>query len=179
MSNQSNQIQVQFEPAIIYTLRNEDYTMGGKITVEPDGSLARYGINSAQHPEIDISSLTPEKAEEVYRAQYWDPFHFDILPSQQLATKVFDTGVNIGPRAAIRMLQSAALMGEFNQDGILDKGTLIAVKRISVPTLLKAFCQLQANHYRDRAAEAVKLGKSYPLAGLLARAEKLPAEDPS
>lgn len=57
----------------------------------------------------DMRLLPQDKALEIYRSQYWiDPKFYDVsLRYQALAEKLFDTGVNMGPKVATRFLQRA------------------------------------------------------------------------
>jgi lysozyme family protein len=57
----------------------------------------------------DMRQLTRDKALEIYRQQYWiDPKFYDVsLRYQRLAEKLFDCGVNMGPKVATRFLQRA------------------------------------------------------------------------
>lgn len=40
-----------------------------------------------------------------YRQRYWDPFRGDDIPDQEVANELYDTGVNMGLRRAVRFLQ--------------------------------------------------------------------------
>lgn len=42
-----------------------------------------------------------------YKRQYWDKFSGDTLRDQQIATELFDVGVNMGVRRAVRFLQDS------------------------------------------------------------------------
>lgn len=55
----------------------------------------------------DMRALPRDTAKAIYRAQYWTRPGFDKVAARmpQLAVELFDTGVNMGPRAAAKMLQ--------------------------------------------------------------------------
>ena len=53
----------------------------------------KYGISAAAYPNEDIESLTRERAVDLYRRDYFDPLHLDLLPPA-LAVAAFDCGVN-------------------------------------------------------------------------------------
>jgi lysozyme family protein len=57
----------------------------------------------------DMRLLTKDKALEIYRQQYWsEPRFYDVsLRYPKLGEKLFDTGVNMGPKVASRFLQRA------------------------------------------------------------------------
>ena len=77
------------------------------------GGPTKYGITQqvarAHGYTGDMRLLTQEKALDIYRQQYWiDPRFYDVsLRYQKLAEKLFDTGVNMGPKVATRFLQRA------------------------------------------------------------------------
>ena len=56
--------------------------------------------------EADIRALTPETADQVLKAHFWDPLHLDRLPAP-LALVLYDTAVNMGPGTARRLAQEA------------------------------------------------------------------------
>jgi lysozyme family protein len=171
---------ISFDPAFRFLMSNEDFNLSGEITIEPDGSRARYGINSKKHPEVNIDTLTLGQSESIFENQYWQPFRFDLLESPQLAYKVFDTGGNIGSVSAIMMLQRVLWCAP--ADGIIGTHTLGALdaklskfgRLQGMSTIIADFCAAQAKHYREQAVIAAKEGRKYPLAGLLKRAAKLP-----
>lgn len=98
----------------------------GKIGVgELKGS--KYGISAMSYPDVDIQSLTLDKAKEIYRRDYWDKLKADSLPSS-INFDVFDTAVNSGVKTAITLLQRAVGVTE---DGAIGQGTLLAANSIN------------------------------------------------
>jgi len=55
----------------------------------------------------DVKLLTREQAAAIYRAWYWREPGFDLIGDIRVAAKVFDIGVNAGPRVATILLQRA------------------------------------------------------------------------
>jgi lysozyme family protein len=173
------QTMISFDPAFRYLMSDEDFNLSGKITVEPDGSRAKFGINSKKHPEVNLDTLTLDQSESIFEAQYWSPFRFDLLISPTLAYKVFNTGANIGSESAIMMLQKVLGVHADGHIGQLTINGLDAVlaklgRLQGMSTVIAEFCAAQAQHYRDEAVIFAKAGKPYPLNGLLKRAAKLP-----
>lgn len=76
-----------------------------KIHPDGDGSLAKYGINSAANPEIDLQSLTFEGAMQIYKERYWNPLNIDSLPANVQGI-IFDAAVNQGPGYAKKLIKS-------------------------------------------------------------------------
>lgn len=88
----------KFEDAIGTILENE----GGLVQNPNDpGGLTNFGISQKSYPNLDIKNLTREQAAEIYQRDFWQ---FDGVASQPVATKIFDSVVNMG-HAAIKIAQ--------------------------------------------------------------------------
>jgi len=113
---------VSFEKAIALVLKRE----GGYLSPEEAlrigdrGGETKYGISKRAYPEVDIKNLTKEQATEIYRKDYWEQVHGDAMP-WPLSFFVFDSAVNQGTHAAIRMAQQS--LG-ITDDGIVGPQTL-------------------------------------------------------
>lgn len=118
----------QFDLAIEIVLKHE----GGLVDNPADpGGLTNFGISQKAFPDVDIRGLTKEAAAEIYLNKYWTPHNFEAITSQAVATKVFDMSVNMGPVAAIRILQQALdffLAGPIVADGKIGPGTASAAE---------------------------------------------------
>src|SRR5688500_14047896 len=71
------------------------------------GGPTRFGISSAAHPEVDIQTLSRERAVEIYDRCYWTKAHCEDL-RPRLRLPVFDAAIQHGPTTAIKLLQRAA-----------------------------------------------------------------------
>lgn len=107
------------------------------------GGFTRFGISQVAHPTVDVRNLTREGAAAIYRAEYWQPMQCDELPAP-LALCVFDSAVNQGRTAAIRLLQDAV---GTTVDGVLGPKTLAAVYRQPVSRLLRRYMVARAHRY--------------------------------
>ncbi len=60
----------------------------------------------------------------IYKRQYWDVMNLDLLNNQQVATELYDTGVNAGPGVAAvffqRVLNVCNLNGKLFPDLVVD-----------------------------------------------------------
>lgn len=93
-----------FERALAFTFQEEGVHSNDK---DDPGGETKYGIARKYHPEIseaDWADFTRDKAADIYRSQYWDACHCDMLATP-LDIAVFDTAVNCGPGAAVKMRQ--------------------------------------------------------------------------
>jgi Glycosyl hydrolase 108 len=89
-----------FEQEIMPLLEAE----GGLNTNKADrGGLTKFGISQKSYPNLNIESLTPEKAAEIYKRDYWDKIGGDKL-APATAAVAFDAAVNHGVGKAKALL---------------------------------------------------------------------------
>lgn len=79
---------------------------GGYVADDAGAGPTNFGINSRANPGIDVRSLTPETAKDIYKAQYWDKINADNLPPA-IQSAAFDAAVNQGPGRAKEWLAMA------------------------------------------------------------------------
>jgi lysozyme family protein len=93
----------EFRKSLTFTLKWE----GGYVN-DPDdpGGETKWGISKRYHPDEDIANLTPERAAEIYKDEYWDKCGCDDIPFP-LNTVVFDSAVNCGVARAMGWLKDA------------------------------------------------------------------------
>lgn len=87
----------------------------------------------------DMRSLPRAKAEEIYKKIYWLEPKFDRVAkySGKLAGELFDTGVNMGPKTAAKMMQralnllnkQASTYPDIDVDGDIGNMTLYALDK--------------------------------------------------
>ena len=111
-----------FDKAIEFVLQFE----GGYVNDPTDpGGETKYGIAKRSYPSLNIADLTKEDAVHIYQRDYWQVCKCDMLPSP-IAILVFDTAVNQGTDAAIRLLQAALGV---NVDGVIGPATIDGARR--------------------------------------------------
>jgi lysozyme family protein len=93
--------------------------------------------------ESDMRALTRDQAIDLYKRYWWSPL-FDQIHSQDLATKLLDTEVNMGAGEGVRLLQAALAVAE---DGCLGPATIAALNASNATATLAKFRDLQAQHY--------------------------------
>jgi lysozyme family protein len=144
----------RFEDAIPTILAHE----GGIVDHPADpGGLTNRGITWATWQRVKgpdatragLLALTEDEATAIYRAEYWLPI-YELLDSQNVATKVFDVAVNAGHRQAHRLLQESvsALGYRVAKDGLLGPNTLAAANSCDPAELVAEICEAQAAFYR-------------------------------
>jgi lysozyme family protein len=132
-----------FDKAIGTVLAHE-----GGYTFDPNdpGGETKYGISHRAYPNLDIKSLTLDQAKAIYKRDYWT---YSRIQDQDVATKVFDLAVNLGPAAAHRLLQTALnARGEtVAVDGVFGPETLAAANRGDPAQLLQELRAQAAAYY--------------------------------
>jgi len=108
-----------FDRCVEFVLQHE-----GGLSDDPldAGGLTNFGISQRSYPNLDVRNLTKADAIEIYRRDYWQRCRCDEIPSH-LATILFDSAVNQGPSAAIRMLQTSL---NVKSDGYIGPITIAA-----------------------------------------------------
>lgn len=100
----------------------------------------------------DIKEMTLADAVQIYKTQWWDKYSYGQIPSQKLATKVFDTSVNVGSIQCHKFLQRALNAVNGNQtvtvDGFIGPQTLREINNADQNALIAAFRSEQAGFYR-------------------------------
>lgn len=156
-----------FDKAITAVLNEE----GGYVN-DPDdpGGETKYGISKRYHPDVDIANLTIDKAKEIYRDEYWNPFGLDQIESPKLSERVLSCLVNIGAYNAFVCLQNALRAAGMyvSVDGKFGPETENAVRRADNLSLLAAFKSEWAGWYRTQVARFPE--KKKYLQGWLSRA---------
>jgi lysozyme family protein len=116
------------------------------------GISARFlrGIRDERHPK-DISK---EDAVELYRIHFWDRYGYGEIEDQDIATKVFDCTVNMGPSSGHKILQRALRAvghSQVDDDGVLGNITITAANNSpnGVAIVMKSE---QAARYREIVA---------------------------
>jgi len=142
-----------FELAIPVILRHE----GGYCWVEGDaGGETNFGISKRSYPDIDIKNLTSADASVIYKRDWWDHYGYGRIDAQMLATKIFDTAVNIGPKPAHRIAQKA--VGVI-VDGILGIVSISAINASQPAQLLSQLQNRQAAYYEELVSYNPNLSK--------------------
>lgn len=155
----------------------------GGFVNDPDdtGGATKYGISlrtyRLYYPEANsttIQNLSVNDAKAFYYTYFWQANCYDEIKNPDLAIKVFDACINMGPRQAHLCLQRALNCVGFKliEDGRLGQETLKALNHTECPewsfAILCAFRSELAGYYRLLAATKPKLQKF--LNGWIARA---------
>lgn len=123
----------------------------------------------------DIRQLTPEMAAELFRRQFWTPYHCDELP-EYTACVYYDTIVNTGPSQAAKIMQrgynACKPSTPLAVDGIAGPLTRASMKAMRDSSVFLVSCiDARDKFYTDLAAQKPKF-KSF-LRGWLNRTKAL------
>ena len=134
-----------FDRAIGTVLEHE-----GGYTFDPadPGGETNFGLSKRQYPNLDLKNLTVDQAKAIYKRDYW---RYGRIRNQDVATKVFDMAVNVGPPTAHRLLQTAlnALGQKLAVDGVFGPLTLAATNGVNPDQLLRELRARAAVQYAD------------------------------
>jgi lysozyme family protein len=156
---------VKFKRAVERTLTFE----GGYANDPADpGGETNFGISARAYPHLAIKALTRGAAEEIYYRDYWLKNGHGEIADAEVAAKVFDLAVNMGPHRAHILLQEAV-----NRTGPAEK--LVVDGNPGAKTLRAVNNHPDANHLLAElklGAVAYYLGLKKPrfLAGWIRRA---------
>ena len=119
------------------------------------GGETKYGISKRSYPNVDIKNLTLEQAKAIYKRDFWDNQGYSSIEDIELASKVFDLGVNMGTKNAIILLQRALKANgskDLSDDGIYGSATTNALKNSDPKRVLIALRSEAAGYYRRLVA---------------------------
>lgn len=118
---------------------------------------SRRALNKQLRENVQLQ----KQIQAFYKQFYWDRFQGDLIPVQELAEELFDSGVNMGVHRAVQFLQEGLNLLNRNQQNyqdILEDGesgpktlkTLNCYLATDPPEhLLKIMNVLQGGHYID------------------------------
>lgn len=172
----------EFPPAVQLTLENE----GGFFHNPVTGEVVNHGITltfvrgSGYNPnanEAFIENLTVDEAQAIYEKFFWNPHNVGQINDQDLANKVFDLTVNMGPGGpshdgALTLLQQAVndCGGRCTVDGQIGAETIGQINALDPDQLLTAYRARAKSRYEAIAAGNPNVASD--LSGWLARLAK-------
>lgn len=106
--------------------------------------------------QADILGLSQPAAIEIYRKYWWDKYHYNAFNDIQIACKVFDLSVNMGPMTSHKLLQIA--INRLNVkpiavDGIIGGNTIAAANELNGDELHQQLRDCAQHHYIQLIAD--------------------------
>lgn len=153
--------EARFQLAANFVLKLE-----GKLSDNPNdpGGITNYGISlrflKAAGVDIDcdgdidaddIRKVTPDKAKEIYREKWWNPYGYERIHSIEIAKRLFAAAIHMGQKAATKRLQNAINTLKYTHlevDGILGIKTIAATNMADENKLLHALQAESEQYYR-------------------------------
>ena len=150
-----------FSIAVQIILKNE----GGLETNSLDsGGITNFGISqsflNSNRIQAQAQDLTQNDAIDIYHDYFWNKYNIYNITNQDLANKVFDAVVNMGPFEAIFLLQSIIndyFLGTLVEDGVLGPKTAFAVNICKMPDILIKYRAALVTHYENLVSDNPKL----------------------
>jgi lysozyme family protein len=161
------------EKSLPYVLTNE----GGFSDEENDaGGATNYGITHDDLAQFlghsvstsDVKNMTLATATEIYKKLYWDVLDLDQIIDQNVATCIFDMGVNFGNSIAVKFSQQVC---NVTVDGHLGPITIAAINKQSRENFIRSFENLCEHRYNNIVASRPSQMVFYR--GWMARAKRL------
>jgi len=126
-------------------LRTIDKWEKGYVNDKNDsGGETRWGISKRSYPRVDIKHLTKMGAVEIYATDFYDKMDLSGIKTLAIGWKCFDMAVNMGRRAATRIIQRAT---GAHVDGIMGPLTLASVNVDDQNVLMFTLVYLQTQRY--------------------------------
>ena len=154
-----------FSIALAYLLPDEG---GASNNAADTGGKTLWGLEASELPEFgyNIATLTVAQASDVYQKKYW---LWGGVNSQQVASKLFDLGVNVYPPHVVQWCQKAT---GATVDGVLGPNTLAAINAANSDDLLQSIVQQAIDYYF--AIVASRPSQATFLHGWMRRVARLP-----
>jgi lysozyme family protein len=149
------------EPALNLLLKHE----GGFVNDLSDlGGATNYGISlrflraqkiiNGDIDAKDIEALTPEKAAELYKKEFWEKSEVSRIINQRISNMLFGLCVNLGKKSAIKLFQNAINAVSINKnqllevDGVLGDKTIKKANKIEEQQLISSYKYAASAYYR-------------------------------
>lgn len=111
---------------------------------------SKYGISQKSYSSLNVENLTIQEAQLIYYRDFWATQPYEQINSTDIAEKVFELAVESGTEIAHTLLQRAlrSVGNPVQENGNLDKVTLIAINSANPDALIAAFRSEIAGFYR-------------------------------
>ena len=128
---------------------------GGYVDDPTDrGGETKYGISKQQYPDLDIASLTPEDAQNIYRTEFLGPIESNY-GKNPIALKMLDISINAGGPQGTGIMQRAlqSLGYDVEDDMKMGPGTKkvyeTAMMEHGEDAVLNALSESQGDYYKS------------------------------
>lgn len=122
------------------------------------GISARFYEDIIHRPPTvaDIKAITKERAEQIYKTNFWDSVQGDNMSNQSIANIITDHAVNSGVGTIGKMVQRI-LVNDFGKslsiDGNVGQKTITAINSVNQPVLFDKIKVARANYYNGLGGE--------------------------
>lgn len=104
---------------------------------EDRGGVSKFGISKKAYPTLRIETLTWNDACKIYKRDYWHRYKINHIKYPQIAVKIMDITVNMGPSRTYKIVRSAlARQGVTVHSKHLNQETIRAINQAEPIRLL-------------------------------------------
>lgn len=109
------------------------------------GGETNYGISKRSYPGLDIKNMTEEDASSIYYNDYFLLLNPTSINDDLLILHLFDMGVNVGIKTAVRLLQQ--IVG-VTPDGMIGPNSEAKINGFE-GDLVTLYIQARKNYYNE------------------------------
>lgn len=132
------------------------------LTIKKLGLTPRdLGLDQDQFTPGCLKAVSKQRCQELYKKYFWEDYGYGLIVDQNLATKIFDAAVNMGPKHAAEFAQKAAnsLGAHLTVDGSLGPASVAAINALDGKAMLKAYADQMTAYYMAIIAHNPTLAK--------------------
>lgn len=120
------------------------------LTIKKLGLSPRdLGLDQDTFTKGCLRAVSKQRCQELYRKYFWEDYGYGHVIDQNLATKIFDAAVNMGPKHAAEFAQRAAngLGAKLVVDGSLGPASIAAINALDGLAMRKAYADQMTAYY--------------------------------
>lgn len=106
-----------------------------------------------------LKAVTLDTVKNIYKKYFWDRYHYEKINDNNVATKIFDAAVNMGPKRGHILAQRAAndCGQKISIDGIIGPKTIEAINNCQPSEFLNQMIVQMSNYYNNLVKQKPQL----------------------
>jgi len=112
--------------------------------------IDRYKLQPDFPRTLELSNELEKEVEYLYKTEYWNILNCDKIENQQIATDIFDFGVNAGIKPSIKVVQSIL---NIEVDGFCGNKTIKTLNSYDFEKFVTLFQIERIQYYIERVKE--------------------------
>jgi lysozyme family protein len=110
----------------------------------------KYGVSAMVYPDEDIANLTLDRAQFLFKRDYWDKISGDYIPALA-ALGLFDAAINEGVSGSVHLGQKALGL---TSDGVVGPQTIARLNAVDTRIFARSFAIARINAYASQSGWA-------------------------